>query len=103
MHLCSRLFRHSRKKTLPKANRYHHYSTEDLLQLVNKELEEMDQEPVSRRTIELDFHYLEERISRVSSMRKKIDEFFMENGIEFQWVTPTEEEMQTYTISFSKL
>lgn len=38
------------------ANRYHHYSTEDLRQLVN---EELDQEPVSRRTIELDLHYLE--------------------------------------------
>ena len=41
------------------ANRYHHYSTEDLLRLVNEELEEMNQEPVSRRTIELDLHYLE--------------------------------------------
>ena len=41
------------------ANRYHHYSTEDLRQLVNEELKELDQEPVSRRTIELDLHYLE--------------------------------------------
>jgi len=41
------------------SNRYHHYSTEDLRQLVNEELEELDQEPVSRRTIELDLHYLE--------------------------------------------
>lgn len=41
------------------ANRYHHYSTEDLRQLVNEELEELGQEPVSRRTIELDLHYLE--------------------------------------------
>ena len=41
------------------ANRYHHYSTEDLRQLVNEELEELEQEPVSRRTIELDLHYLE--------------------------------------------
>ncbi len=41
------------------ANRYHHYSTEDLLRLVNEELVEMGQEPVSRRTIELDLHYLE--------------------------------------------
>lgn len=41
------------------ANRYHHYSTEDLRQLVNEELEESKQEPVSRRTIEMDLHYLE--------------------------------------------
>lgn len=41
------------------ANRYHHYSTEDLRRLVNDELEELGQEPVSRRTIELDLHYLE--------------------------------------------
>ena len=41
------------------ANRYHHYSTEDLRKLVNDELEELGQEPVSRRTIELDLHYLE--------------------------------------------
>ena len=41
------------------ANRYHHYSVEDLRQHVNEELEELGQEPVSRRTIELDLHYLE--------------------------------------------
>lgn len=41
------------------ANRYHNYSTEDLRQLVNEELEESKQEPVSRRTIEMDLHYLE--------------------------------------------
>ena len=41
------------------ANRYHHYSTEDLLRLVNEELAEMNQEPVSRRTIELDLNYLQ--------------------------------------------
>ncbi len=41
------------------ANRYHNYSTEDLRQLVNEELEELNQEPVSRRTIELDLQYLE--------------------------------------------
>ena len=41
------------------ANRYHHYSTEDLLRLVNEELAETNQEAVSRRTIELDLHYLE--------------------------------------------
>lgn len=40
------------------ANRYHHYSTEDLCRLVNEELEERDQH-VGRRTIELDLHYLE--------------------------------------------
>ena len=41
------------------ANRYHHYSTEDLVRLVNEELTEMNQEPVSRRTIELDLNYIE--------------------------------------------
>lgn len=41
------------------ANRYHHYSTEDLCKLVNEELEETIQETVSRRTIELDLNYLE--------------------------------------------
>ncbi|MBR5911700.1 MAG: WYL domain-containing protein [Bacteroidales bacterium] len=40
------------------ANHYHHYSTEDLCRLVNEELEERAQH-VSRRTIELDLHYLE--------------------------------------------
>jgi predicted DNA-binding transcriptional regulator YafY len=40
------------------ANRYHHYSTEDLCRLVNEELEERAQH-VSRRTIELDLRYLE--------------------------------------------
>ena len=46
------------------ANRYHNYSTEDLVRLVNEELEELRPEKkehwqVSRRTIELDLHYLE--------------------------------------------
>lgn len=41
------------------ANRYHHYSTEDLLRLVNEELAETGQTEVSRRTIELDLRYLE--------------------------------------------
>ena len=41
------------------ANRYHNYSTEDLLRLVNEELIELGQKPVTRRTIELDLHYLE--------------------------------------------
>lgn len=41
------------------ANRYHNYSTEDLLRLVNEELVEIGQKPVTRRTIELDLHYLE--------------------------------------------
>jgi predicted DNA-binding transcriptional regulator YafY len=40
------------------ANRYHNYSTEDLCRLVNEELEERELH-VSRRTIELDLHYLE--------------------------------------------
>lgn len=41
------------------ANRYHHYSTEDLLRHVNQELAETEQPEVSRRTIELDLRYLE--------------------------------------------
>ena len=41
------------------ANRYHNYSTEDLVRLVNEELAEMNQKPVSRRTIELDLNYIE--------------------------------------------
>ena len=41
------------------ANRYHNYSTEELRQLVNEKLEELGQEPVSLRTIQLDLHYLE--------------------------------------------
>lgn len=41
------------------ANRYHHYSTEDLCQLVNEKLEEMGRKPVGRRTIEMDLQYLE--------------------------------------------
>lgn len=36
------------------ANRYHHYSTEDLCRLVNEELEERDQH-VSRRTLNSTF------------------------------------------------
>jgi len=41
------------------ANRYHHYSTEDLLQKVNEELEERKQGTVSLRTIQMDINYLE--------------------------------------------
>ena len=41
------------------ANRYHNYSTEELRQHVNEELEELYQEPVSIRTIQGDLHYLE--------------------------------------------
>ena len=41
------------------AKRYCNYSTEDLCRLVNRELEELGQSPVSRRTIELDLNYLE--------------------------------------------
>lgn len=41
------------------ANRYHHYSTEDLRQRVNEELDEIGQPPVSIRTIQLDLNYLE--------------------------------------------
>lgn len=41
------------------SNRYHNYSTEDLLKLVNERLEELGQDSVSRRTIEYDLEYLE--------------------------------------------
>lgn len=41
------------------ANRYHNYSTEDLLRLVNEQLQEQGQAPVSKRTIQLDLEYLE--------------------------------------------
>lgn len=41
------------------ANRYHHYSTEDLREKVNEELEEMGLKPVSLRTIVYDLNYLE--------------------------------------------
>lgn len=41
------------------ANHYHHYSTEDLREKVNEELEEMGLKPVSLRTIVYDLNYLE--------------------------------------------
>ena len=41
------------------ANRYHHYSTEDLREKVNEELVEMGLKPVSLRTIVYDLNYLE--------------------------------------------
>ncbi len=41
------------------ANRYKHYSTEDLHRLVNEELREMESKPVSLRTIVYDLNYLE--------------------------------------------
>ena len=41
------------------ANRYHHYSTEDLREKVNEEFVEMGLKPVSLRTIVYDLNYLE--------------------------------------------
>ena len=41
------------------ANRYHNYSTPDLLELINEQLEEMGCATVSKRTLEYDIHYLE--------------------------------------------
>lgn len=41
------------------SNRYHDYSMADLTDEVNRRLAEMDEEPVTRRCIELDIQYLE--------------------------------------------
>lgn len=41
------------------AQRYKDYSTEDLCRLVNEKLVEMEQDPVSLRSIQGDLHYLE--------------------------------------------
>ena len=41
------------------ANRYHHYSTEDLREKINEKLEELSLKPVSLRTIVYDLNYLE--------------------------------------------
>lgn len=41
------------------SNRYHNYSIGDLTDEVNRRLAEMDEEPVTRRCIELDIQYLE--------------------------------------------
>lgn len=56
------------------ANRYHHYSTEDLRQLVNEKLEELDVAPVSRRTIEYDLNYLEHGPFQADIEHYQIDE-----------------------------
>jgi hypothetical protein len=41
------------------SNRYHNYSIGDLTDEVNRRLAEMEEEPVTRRCIELDIQYLE--------------------------------------------
>ena len=41
------------------SNRYHNYSIGDLTDEVNHRLAEMEEEPVTRRCIELDIQYLE--------------------------------------------
>lgn len=61
------------------ANRYHHYSTEDLRQLVNEELEELDIAPVSRRTIEYDLNYLEHGPFQADIEHYQIDEVSQNN------------------------
>ena len=43
------------------ANRYKDYSIADITKLVNEELEEMGIKPVTKRTIEMDINYLEDK------------------------------------------
>lgn len=43
------------------ANRYNNYSIGDITKLVNEELEEMGIKPVTKRTIEMDINYLEDK------------------------------------------
>ena len=61
------------------ANRYHHYSTKDLRQLVNEELEELDIASVSRRTIEYDLNYLEHGPFQADIEHYQIDEVSRNN------------------------
>lgn len=61
------------------ANRYYHYSTEDLRQRVNEELAEMGIRPVSRRTIEYDLNYLEEGPFHADIEHYQIDEVSRNN------------------------
>lgn len=61
------------------ANRYHHYSTEDLRQLVNEKLEELNIAPVSRRTIEYDLNYLENGPFQADIEHYQIDEVSRNN------------------------
>jgi predicted DNA-binding transcriptional regulator YafY len=61
------------------ANRYCHYSTEDLRQRVNEELIEMDIKPVGKRTIEYDLNYIEHGPFQADIEHYQIDEVSQNN------------------------
>ncbi|MCR4829278.1 MAG: WYL domain-containing protein [Bacteroidales bacterium] len=61
------------------ANRYHHYSTGDLLELVNEELVEMSMKPIKRRSIEYDLNYLEHGPFKADIEHYQIDEVSRNN------------------------
>ncbi len=61
------------------ANRYCHYSTEDLRQRVNEELIEMDIKPVGKRTIEYDLNYIEHGPFQADIEHYQIDEVSQTN------------------------
>lgn len=61
------------------ANRYHHYSTGDLLELVNEELVEMSMKPIKRRSIEYDLNYLENGPFQADIEHYQIDEVSRNN------------------------
>ena len=61
------------------ANRYCHYSTEDLRQQVNEELNEMEIKPVSKRTIEYDLNYIEHGPFQADIEHYQIDEVSQNN------------------------
>lgn len=61
------------------ANRYHHYSTGDLLELVNEELVEMSLKPIKRRSIEYDLNYLENGPFQADIEHYQIDEVSRNN------------------------
>lgn len=61
------------------ANRYHHYSTLDLLELVNEELAEMGLKPIKRRSIEYDLGYLENGPFQADIEHYQIDEVSRNN------------------------
>ncbi|MBQ7711846.1 MAG: WYL domain-containing protein [Bacteroidales bacterium] len=61
------------------ANRYHHYSTGDLLELVNEELAEMGLKPIKRRSIEYDLDYLENGPFQADIEHYQIDEVSRNN------------------------
>ena len=61
------------------ANRYHHYSTGDLLELDNEELVEMSLKPIKRRSIEYDLNYLENGPFKADIEHYQIDEVSRNN------------------------